>query len=194
MAKAAARAKKAPARRPWSKEDIRLLKSAGPQRARRENRESSQANRRRNASKGEERTHLTQHDPQEASTRKEALRPPAMFPARSSRWTAPGPMRSSGRTSPPAQNAKRKASPSCMGRATVVNGRISCFAWLETERAAPSARRSALRLDETQLSIAHQCLFRSRGEIPHLFQQCGYEALNLTIAGTGQHCDGSALR
>ena len=28
MAKAAARAKKAPARRPWSKEDIRLLKSA----------------------------------------------------------------------------------------------------------------------------------------------------------------------
>ena len=27
MAKAAARAKKAPARRPWSKEDIRLLKS-----------------------------------------------------------------------------------------------------------------------------------------------------------------------
>ena len=28
MAKAAARAKKAPARRPWSKDDIRLLKSA----------------------------------------------------------------------------------------------------------------------------------------------------------------------
>jgi hypothetical protein len=28
MAKAAARAKKAPARRPWSMEDIRLLKSA----------------------------------------------------------------------------------------------------------------------------------------------------------------------
>jgi hypothetical protein len=46
----------------------------GPQRARRENRESSQANRRRNASKGEERTHLAQHDPQEASTRKEALK------------------------------------------------------------------------------------------------------------------------
>src|ERR1700693_438287 len=45
----------------------------GPQRARHENRESSQANRRRNASKGEERTHLAQHDPQEASTCKEAL-------------------------------------------------------------------------------------------------------------------------
>jgi hypothetical protein len=44
------------------------------QRARRENRESSQANRRRNASKGEERTHLAQHDPQKASARKEVLR------------------------------------------------------------------------------------------------------------------------
>src|SRR5271167_4783682 len=49
----------------------------GPQRAGRKNRESSQANRRRNASKGEERTHLAQHDSQEARTRKEALRRPA---------------------------------------------------------------------------------------------------------------------
>jgi hypothetical protein len=46
----------------------------GPQRTRRENRESSQANRRRNASKGEDRTHLDQHDTQEASIGKEALR------------------------------------------------------------------------------------------------------------------------
>jgi hypothetical protein len=46
----------------------------GPQRTRRENRESSQANRRRNASKGEDRTHLDEHDTQEASTGKEALR------------------------------------------------------------------------------------------------------------------------
>src|SRR4029077_15109452 len=38
----------------------------GPQRPRRENRESSQANRRRDASKGEDRTHLDQHDPKEA--------------------------------------------------------------------------------------------------------------------------------
>src|SRR5271167_2652921 len=46
----------------------------GPQRTRRENRESSQANRRRNASKDEDRTHLDQHDTQEASIGKEALR------------------------------------------------------------------------------------------------------------------------
>ena len=50
-----------------------------------------------------------------------------------------------------------------------MNGRISCFAWLGTERATPSARRSALRLDETQLSIAHQYLFAA-----YIFDALGY--------------------
>jgi hypothetical protein len=74
MAKAAARAKKTPARRPWSKEDIRLLKSMAHKEPAAKIAKSSQANRRRNASKGEDRTHLDQHDPPEASTGKEALR------------------------------------------------------------------------------------------------------------------------
>ena len=74
MAKAAARAKTARARRSWSREDIRLLKSAARKEPVAKIAKALKANRRRNASKGEERTHLAQHDPQEASTRKEALR------------------------------------------------------------------------------------------------------------------------
>jgi hypothetical protein len=42
---------------------------------------------------------------------------------------------------------ERKASPSCTGGATIVNGRISCVAWLVSRRnsSTTSARRSALR-------------------------------------------------
>ena len=46
----------------------------GSQGARRKDCESSQANRGRNASKGEGRRHLAQHDAQEASAREKALR------------------------------------------------------------------------------------------------------------------------
>lgn len=59
MAGAAARAKKARARRPWSKEDIRLLKST----ARKEPAAKiARALKRTEGSKGKERTHLAQHD------------------------------------------------------------------------------------------------------------------------------------
>ena len=74
MAKAVARTKKAPVRRPWSKDDVRLLKGYGSQGTRLKDCESSQANRGRNASKGDEPRRLGQHDAQEASAREKALR------------------------------------------------------------------------------------------------------------------------
>ncbi len=74
MAKAVARSKKAPARRPWSKDDVRLLKGMARKEPASKNCESSQANRGRDASKGDEPRRLGQHDAQEASTREKALR------------------------------------------------------------------------------------------------------------------------
>ena len=47
-------------------------------------------------------------------------------------------------TTTPMLPFERKASPSCMGRATVVNGRISCFAWLISRR-APLPQRAGPR-------------------------------------------------
>ena len=62
-------------------------------------------------------------------------------------------------TTTPMLPFERKASRFCMGRATVVNGRISCSARLISKRnsTTASARRSAFRLDQTQLSIAYLC-------------------------------------
>ena len=58
---------------------------------------------------------------------------------------------------------ERKASPSCMGRTIVVNGRMSCFAWLISRRNSitGSAHRSALRFKREPSHQASRVLARS---------------------------------
>jgi hypothetical protein len=59
---------------------------------------------------------------------------------------------------------ERKASPFCIGRAIILNGRISCFASLPSlpQRGLSAKVRLRFEPDQTQLSIAYPCAFRSR--------------------------------
>jgi len=98
-------------------------------------------------------------------------------------------------TTTPMLEVERKASPSCMGRATVVNGRISCSAWLISRRnsTTASARRSAFRWDQTQLSIAHQCVANRANRIIALVLDPCHDFVQRSAIGTKTTCPRSAI-
>ena len=77
MAKAAVRAKKVPARRPWSKEDIRLLKSAARKEPAAKIAKSLKRTEGATRQKAKSERISLSMTSQEARTRKEALRRPA---------------------------------------------------------------------------------------------------------------------
>jgi hypothetical protein len=59
-------------------------------------------------------------------------------------------------TTTPMLPFERKASPSCMGRATVVNGRISDFTWLISGGIAPQPQRAGPRCASSRIKPDHR--------------------------------------
>ena len=81
---------------------------------------------------------------------------------------------------------ERKASRFYGESATVVNGRISCFARLISGRnsTTASARRSAFRLNQTQLSIAHQYVANRANRIVALVLDPCHDFVQRNAIGT----------